>query len=205
MERGKWSETMRNVNPQRAQALFIAALEFSDPAARQQLLDRECSGDDALRQRVEAPLGAHDAAGGFGEQPSGDPYRITVELPAVVRPGTMLAGRYKLLEQIGEGGMGTVWVAEQTEPVKRRVALKLIKPGMDSRQVLSRFEAERQALALMDHPNIARVFDGGMTDEGRPFFVMEYVKGLPLTQYCDEMRLNVSERLDLFTQVCQAV
>src|SRR5947207_6282146 len=113
---------------------------------------------------------------------------------ALERPGLRI-GRYKLMEQIGEGGMGTVWVAEQTDPVKRRVALKLIKPGMDSRQVLSRFEAERQALALMDHPNIAKVYDGGMSDEGRPFFVMEYVKGMPITEYCDHVRLSIADRL----------
>src|SRR6185369_16700522 len=115
------------------------------------------------------------------------------------------AGRYKLLEEIGAGGMGAVWVAEQLEPVKRKVALKLIKPGMDSRTVLARFEAERQALALMDHPNIAKVHDGGLTDSGRPYFVMEYVKGIPITEYCDATRLSVDERLDLFVQVCQAV
>src|SRR5437870_4805090 len=114
-------------------------------------------------------------------------------------------GPYKLLQVIGEGGMGVVYMAEQEQPVKRRVALKLIKPGMDSRQVLSRFEAERQALALMDHPNIAKVFDGGMTNEGRPFFVMEYVKGVPITQYCDDARLSIQQRLKLFAQVCQAV
>ncbi len=106
---------------------------------------------------------------------------------------------------IGEGGMGSVWVAEQTNPVKRKVALKLIKPGMDSRQVLARFDAERQALALMDHPNIARVYDGGVTEQGHPYFVMEYVKGMPLTEYCDEVLLSVQERLKLFLPICQAV
>jgi eukaryotic-like serine/threonine-protein kinase len=124
---------------------------------------------------------------------------------ATTRAGRMIAGRYRLLEELGEGGMGTVWVAEQSEPVRRRVAIKLIKPGMDSRQVLSRFEVERQALALMDHPNIAKVLDGGVTDEGRPFFVMEYVKGVPLTEFCDSARVNVEGRLKLFVQVCQAV
>src|SRR5207253_5795569 len=114
-------------------------------------------------------------------------YRAPTELP-----GTVIAGRYKLLEEIGEGGMGTVWVAEQTAPVRRKVALKLVKPGLDSRSVLARFEQERQALALMDHPNIAKVLDGGLTDAGRPFFVMEYVKGVPITEYCDATRLSVS-------------
>ncbi|HEV8058779.1 MAG TPA: serine/threonine-protein kinase [Gemmataceae bacterium] len=117
----------------------------------------------------------------------------------------MIADRYKLLEAIGEGGMGTVWVAEQTQPVRRKVALKLIKAGMDSKSVLARFEAERQALAVMDHPNIAKVLDGGLTETGRPFFVMEYVKGVPITEYCDATRLSVPERLNLFMQVCQAV
>ncbi len=117
----------------------------------------------------------------------------------------MIDGRYKLLEEIAEGGMGTVWLAQQTEPVRRRVALKLVKPGMDSRQVLSRFEAERQALAMMDHPNIAKVLDGGVTEQGRPFFVMEYVKGVPITEYCDQAKLNLEARLALFVQVCQAV
>jgi serine/threonine protein kinase/tetratricopeptide (TPR) repeat protein len=119
--------------------------------------------------------------------------------------GTVICQRYKLLEEIAEGGMGTVWLAEQTHPVRRRVAVKLIKPGMDSRQVLARFEAERQALAVMDHPHIAKVLDGGVTEQGRPYFVMEYVKGVPITHYCDQAKLNVAQRLKLMTQVCQAV
>jgi eukaryotic-like serine/threonine-protein kinase len=108
--------------------------------------------------------------------------------------GTIVAGRFKLLEAIGEGGMGSVWVAEQSQPVKRKVALKLIKAGMDSKSVLARFEAERQALAVMDHPNIAKVLDGGLTEQGRPYFVMEYVKGIPITEYCDSRQLSVPER-----------
>src|SRR4051812_41916941 len=114
-------------------------------------------------------------------------------------------GPYKLLEVIGEGGMGTVYMAEQAEPVRRRVALKVIKPGMDSRQVVARFEAERQALALMDHPNIAKVLDGGMTPSGRPYFVMELVRGLPVTEYCDRHQLSIPQRLELFVLVCRAV
>src|SRR5262249_51465855 len=120
------------------------------------------------------------------------------------RTGSMI-GQYKLLEQIGEGGMGTVFMAEQIHPVRRKVALKVIKPGMDTRQVIARFEAERQALALMDHPNIARVLDAGATDSGRPYFVMELVRGIPITDYCDWEKLPIPERLGLFVQVCQAV
>jgi serine/threonine protein kinase len=121
------------------------------------------------------------------------------------RPGAEIAGRYKLLELIGEGGMGAVWLAQQQQPVKRKVAIKLIRAGMDSKLVLARFEAERQALALMEHPNIAQVFDGGVTERGRPFFVMEYIKGVPLTDYCDQARLSVRERLELFLPICRAV
>src|SRR5205807_5935241 len=128
----------------------------------------------------------------------------TVDEP--IREGRgMVIGPYKLLQPIGEGGMGAVFLAEQTQPVQRRVALKVIKPGMDSRQVLARFEAERQALALMDHPNIAKVLDAGATEGGRPYFVMELVKGVPITRYCDEHHLTLRERLELFVPVCQAV
>src|SRR5205807_6905043 len=120
------------------------------------------------------------------------------------RPGTKI-GRYKLLEQIGEGGFGVVFMAEQTQPVRRKVALKVLKPGMDTRQVVARFEAERQALAIMDHPNIAKVFDGGATASGRPYFVMELVKGVPITEFCDQNHLTPRQRLELFVPVCQAV
>ncbi|MFO0867415.1 MAG: serine/threonine-protein kinase [Pirellulales bacterium] len=194
-----------NLSPQRIQNLFLAAVELSEAAARDQLLERECAGDPALRQRVEALLRAHDATGGFGDEPSAPTGDAPCETPLAIRPGTILAGRYKLLEIIGEGGMGSVWVAEQSQPVRRKVAIKLVKPGMDSRQVLARFEAERQALALMDHPHIAKVLDGGLTDQGRPFFAMEYVKGVPFTEYCDQARLSLQERLELFLPVCQAV
>src|SRR5215471_703622 len=181
--------------------IFKAVIKLSRDK-RVEYLDQACGGDEELRNDVEALLLAHEGAEDFIEV---SPAAVaTIERQILERPGLWI-GRYQLLEQIGEGGMGAVWVAEQTDPVKRRVALKLIKPGMDSRQVLARFEAERQALALMDHPNIARVFDGGLTDEGRPFFVMEYVKGVPITDYCDQSRLPIDERLELFIQVCQAV
>jgi serine/threonine protein kinase/tetratricopeptide (TPR) repeat protein len=154
--------------------------------------------------------GAHTpqpaAAPGAGRG-SADPVQLTTtaDYRPDAQPGAVIAGRYTLVEKIGEGGMGEVWVAKQTEPVKRKVALKLIKTGMDSKAVLQRFEAERQALALMDHPNSARVLDGGLTPTGQPFFVMELVHGLPLTRFCDEARLGIRERLELFTPVCQAV
>jgi tetratricopeptide (TPR) repeat protein len=188
-------------DPRRVKDLFVAALELPDPEARLAFLNRECGNDADLRRRLEVLLGAHDRPDSALEQPlaaTGD------EPNPAESVGTIVASRYKLLEPIGEGGMGTVWMAEQTEPVKRLVAVKLIKPGMDSRTVLARFEAERQALALMDHPNIAKVLDGG-NERGRPFFVMELVKGIPLTDYCDERRLTVSQRLDLFVHVCSAV
>src|SRR6185369_1937420 len=130
---------------------------------------------------------------------------VMTELPTIAEePGTVI-GLYKLLQQIGEGGMGVVFMAEQTHPVQRTVALKIIKPGMDSRQVIARFEAERQALAMMDHPCVARVLDAGTTDSGRPYFVMELVKGIPITEYCDEHRLTPQDRLALFVLVCRAV
>ena len=170
--------------------IFLAALEKITPAERQAFLDEACGGDAARRARIQALLDA-DGQTGMLDRPEPEPERTGAFVPksrhlAREQPGVVIAERYKLLEQIGEGGMGTVWVAEQTEPVKRKVAVKLIKPGMDSKQVLARFEAERQALALMDHPNIAKVLDGGLTPERRPFFVMELVSGLPLTKFCDE-------------------
>ena len=153
---------------------------------------------------IGAVVSPHAAPGRRDGPPPDDPRQTAAYVPRE-GPGMVIAGRYKLLEKIGEGGMGAVWAAEQMQPVRRKVALKLIKPGMDSRSVLARFEAERQALAVMDHPNIAKVLDGGLAETGRPFFVMEYVKGLPITEYCDARRLSVPERLQLFVQVCQAV
>jgi tRNA A-37 threonylcarbamoyl transferase component Bud32 len=175
-----------------------------------------CGDDPALRRQVDALLRRHEDAGSFLEHPPlGDAGSGSVAPDSANGPAQPLAiqteaagtiaGRYKLLEEIGEGGMGTVWVAEQTEPVRRRVALKLIKPGLDSVQVIRRFEAERQALALMDHSNIAKVFDAGATAAGRPYFVMDLVKGVPITLYCDELQLPLRERLELFVPVCQAI
>ncbi len=189
----------------RTGSLFAAAVAMT-PQERGAYLERECSGDPALRERLLALLKAHDRAGHVIDRPvNGDEDPTAGYAPTSEQPGTIVAGRYKLLEEIGQGGMGTVWAAEQTTPVRRKVALKLIKAGMDSRSVLARFEAERQALALMDHPNIAKVLDGGLTDSGRPYFVMEYVKGVPITEYCDATRLSVDERLNLFVQVCSAL
>jgi eukaryotic-like serine/threonine-protein kinase len=193
--------------------LFLAALEVA-PAERAAWLQRECADNADRRAHLELLLAAHDApqslldrpgaaASILGGQPldSGGP---TVDQPMTEVAGTMI-GPYRLLEAIGEGGMGSVWMAQQTEPVKRLVAVKLIKAGMDSRHVIARFEAERQALALMDHPNIAKVLDGGTTGAGRPYFVMDLVKGVPITRYCDEHRLAPRQRLELFIPVCQAV
>ncbi len=188
----------------RVKELFVAALELAE-ADRRAFLDRECIDDPDLRRRLDALLQAHDQPESALERPLAGEAQTGMYGKAVESPGVVIAGRYKLLESIGEGGMGEVWVAEQTQPVRRKVALKLIKAGMDSKSVLARFEAERQALAMMDHPNIAKVLDGGLTEAGRPFFVMEYVKGVPITEFCDAARLDVKQRLELFTQVCHAV
>jgi serine/threonine protein kinase len=184
-------------------SIFLEALEKPLPDERAAFLDQACGGNAELRRSVELLLRAHDKAGGFlADSPA--PLGVTVDQPVPENLGTVI-GPYKLIEQIGEGGMGAVWMAQQTEPVKRLVAIKLVKAGMDSRQVIARFEAERQALALMDHPNIARVLDAGTTGAGRPYFVMDLVKGVPITKYCDEHHLTPRQRLELFIPVCQAV
>jgi serine/threonine protein kinase len=190
------------VSEDRARSVFFAVLERA-PASWDAFLDESCGGDAALRGRVAQLLHAHQALGSIhGARPNGP--ALTLDEPLREGPGSVI-GPYTLREQIGEGGMGLVFVAEQQQPVRRKVALKVIKPGMDSRQVIARFEAERQALALMDHANIARVFDGGTTPEGRPYFVMELVKGTPITDYCDARRLTTRQRLALFLDVCHAV
>src|SRR5262245_46368101 len=193
--------------PVAAKDIFLAALDKSMPADRAAYLESVCGTDLALRRQVEVLLAAHDEPDSRLDQPPrliDSSLEMTSLSGTTASPGTQI-GPYKLLEQIGEGGMGLVFVAEQTEPVRRRVALKIIKPGMDSKQVIARFEAERQALAMMDHPNIARVLDAGTTENSRPYFVMELVRGMPITDYCDKARLEPRKRLELFSTVCQAV
>jgi serine/threonine protein kinase/WD40 repeat protein len=193
-----------SVNSLNEEAIFRIAAEISSKEARSEYLDQACGDHEALLNRVLILLRAHDESASFLESP---PPGIAVT--ALASPTTELTGDkigpYKLLQQIGEGGMGVVYMAEQTEPIKRQVALKIIRPGMGTRQVIARFEAERQALAMMDHPHIAKAFDAGVTNSGRPYFVMELVKGVPITDYCDQHRLGLRERLQLFMPVCQAI
>jgi eukaryotic-like serine/threonine-protein kinase len=195
---------------EREKEIFLAALE--KPTSDRDAFVREaCSTDVGLLERVQALLNANEETGGIFPQSAAASNGATDEShpprpPAyALQKGQVIAGRYKLLQKLGEGGMGEVWTAEQCEPVKRLVALKIIKTGRDSRQTLVRFEAERQALAMMDHPNIAKVLDGGSTDTGQPFFIMELVKGVPITSYCDAELLSPQQRLELFIPVCQAV
>lgn len=181
--------------------VFVEALQLP-VGEREVFLLRACNGDEVAWRRLKGLLQAHEQAAGFMEEPPAD---VVAGIdPVGEKPGDHV-GRYKLLQQIGEGGCGVVFMAEQEEPVRRKVALKIIKPGMDTRSVIARFEAERQALALMDHPNIAKVFDAGATKSGRPFFVMELIRGVKITEYCDLNSLPTEDRLQLFVQVCQAV
>jgi WD40 repeat protein/serine/threonine protein kinase len=189
------------IDQPKVEALFDAA-RIRPADQRSAYLDVACAGDAELRATVDSLLQAHDAAGDFLHPTTA---AADLDPPILLLPPGTVIGRYKLLEPIGEGGYGVVFMAEQTSPVQRKVALKIIKAGMDTRQVIARFEAERQALALMDHQNIAKVFDAGMTDAGRPYFVMELVKGMPITRYCDEHHIEPRQRLELFMQVCQAV
>jgi serine/threonine protein kinase/tetratricopeptide (TPR) repeat protein len=186
-------------------SIFCEARERPSAEERAAYLDHACGTDADLRSRVEALLRAEPEVGSFLRGDASPPeLAATVEDPISERPGTVI-GPFKLLEHIGEGGFGIVFMAEQQQPIRRKVALKVLKPGMDTRQVIARFEAERQALALMDHPNIAKVLDAGQTSSGRPYFVMDLVKGIPITEYCDHNQLPVRERLELFVHVCQAV
>ena len=204
-----------NHEPSLAEALFLAATAIAGPRERAAFLDRECGGDVALRQRVEALLSSHDRAGNFLEPTAPSP-EMDAEFPrrkpahdaahtAALEIAGDAIGRYRLIKQIGSGGFGIVWRAEQTQPVQREVALKVIRLGMDSEEIIARFKAERQALATTDHPNIAGVLDAGMTGNGRLYFVMELVRGIPITEYCDSHKLTIRERLELFIPVCQAV
>jgi serine/threonine protein kinase len=189
----------------RQKSLFLAALDLPSEA-RAAFLAEACGDDSLLRQQVEAMLQAHGAADSFLEKPAAA-MAATADVtatPAIEAEGARI-GPYKMLQPIGEGGMGVVWMAEQQEPVRRMVAVKIIKPGMDSAQIIARFEAERQALALMDHLNIARVLDAGATASGRPYFVMELVHGIPIAKFCDDNKLTPRQRLELFIPVCRAI
>ena len=211
-----------NTRAQREEDLFDAARQLTDPAARRALLETSCEGDPALRARIEAllagmtdaeqffaeggaSLGSRDLGAFFALGPAGSATEPAPPSQLGEEPIGSRIGRYKLIEKIGEGGCGVVYLAEQEVPVRRRVALKIIKLGMETKSVVARFEAERQALAMMDHPNIARVFDAGATKRGPPYFVMELVRGIKITEYCNQHRLCISERLDLFIQVCHAI
>ncbi len=183
--------------------IFKAAVKLP-PDRRAAYLEQACGSDAELRGEIESLLHAHETSCGFLENVPTGPDPTEDYPPIAERLGTVI-GPYKLMEQIGEGGFGLVFVAEQQHPIRRKVALKIIKPGMDMRDIIARFEAERQALALMDHANIARVFDAGMTESGRPYFVMERVRGIPIVDYCDSQQLTIRDRLELFLSVCQAV
>jgi eukaryotic-like serine/threonine-protein kinase len=195
----------------RPKDVFLKAIDLASPDERAAFVAQACGSDDSLRKQVEAMLRAHASPDSFLEKPAA---ALDLTIDAVPgRPdlhvgpeslGTSI-GPYRLLQQLGEGGMGVVFLAEQQEPVRRMVALKIIKQGVDSAQVVARFESERQALALMDHPNIAKVLDAGTTDGGRPYFVMELIKGIPITKFCDQEHLTPRQRLELFIPVCQAV
>src|SRR3990167_1652113 len=179
------------------------AVEIESAAEREAFLAEACGKDAELRYRLDKLIANHFGAGDFLEDPL-VACAATIDLPPIAeRPGTQI-GPYTLLQEIGEGGMGIVYMALQKEPVRRKVALKIIKPGMDTREVIARFAAEQQALAVMDHPNIAKVFDAGTTESGRPYFVMELVNGVPLTEYCDDNHLTTRQRLELFTLICHA-
>ena len=182
--------------------IFDRAIEIPSPNEREKYLEQMCDSDLELRSRVDELIQAYHKSGSFLEDAN-----LTIEATSssvAEREGTEI-GPYKLLQRIGEGGFGVVYMAEQHKPVRRKVALKIIKPGMDTKEVIARFEAERQALALMDHPNIARVLDAGETESGRPFFAMELIKGVPLTEFCDTNKLTGRERLELFVTVCRAM
>ncbi|HEX9047777.1 MAG TPA: serine/threonine-protein kinase [Verrucomicrobiae bacterium] len=210
------------IETQLQDAICLAALEVSDPVQRKSFLDRACAGDDQLRAKVEEMLALEQDAENFFARGRSAVAAAKLDLPLsdagassavpaveAAEPADpqigVCVGRYKLLQRLGEGGCGTVYMAEQEEPVRRRVAVKIVKPGMDTKSVIARFAVERQALAMMDHPNIARVLDAGETEFGRPYFVMELVRGTRITQFCDENNFSTRQRLELFIQVCRAI
>ncbi len=196
----------KNHSHDHVERIFSEAQAFDSGTKRSDFLERECTGDTSLRDQIEDLLRVQREADSFLDRPAlaDFPETVSVSLTDVSDLGQSI-GNYRLLQKLGEGGMGTVYMAEQNEPIHRRVAIKVIKPGMDSKQFAARFEAERQALAMMDHPNIAKVLDAGCTDDGKPYFVMELVKGVPITQFCDQNKLTTRQRLALFVSVCQAV
>ena len=193
-----------NKEPRDIKIIFSEALEIKNPQDRIAYLDQACGQDEELRAKIEQLLTAHNQAGSFFNDPNVGSGSTLDNSPLAEKAGTII-GRYKLLEKIGEGGMATVYMAEREQPIHRKVALKIIKLGMDTKQVIARFEVERQALALMEHPHIAKILDAGTTETGRPYFVMELVKGIPITKYCDNNNLSTRERLELFIQVCGAI
>ncbi|MBN1973358.1 MAG: protein kinase, partial [Sedimentisphaerales bacterium] len=188
----------------RLKLIFNQALDKTTEEEREAYLNEACQNDPTLRKEIDALLKGHFRTDSFLKGSILNPDLFSDNLSLSEKSGTII-GRYKLLEKIGEGGMAVVYMAEQEKPIRRKVALKIIKLGMDTRQVIARFEAERQALAIMDHPNIAKVLDAGTTETGRPYFVMELVKGVSITEYCDQNNLSTKERLELFIQVCSAV
>ncbi len=191
-------------NPNREKEIFEAAMDIESPEERVCTLSGPAKAMRRWGQRIQRCLRRMKQPSFLARNTRQTRSLISPAVPIAEGPGTVI-GRYKLLQQIGEGGFGVVYMAEQREPVKRRVALKIIKLGMDTKQVMARFEAERQALAMMDHPNIAKVLDAGATETGRPYFVMELVKGIPITKYCDDHNLSTTDRLKLFIQVCSAI
>jgi eukaryotic-like serine/threonine-protein kinase len=192
---------MNEMNLSEAERISHAAMDIENATQRADYLKQECDGNPSLLAQVHRLIAATSAMDDF--MPT-EPGEVAAEVTISEGAGALI-GRYKLLQKLGEGGFGVVYMAEQKEPVKRRVALKIIKLGMDTNQVVGRFEAERQAIALMDHPNIAKVLDAGATETGRPYFVMELVKGIPITSYCLQEKLNRKERLELFKSVCRAI
>jgi serine/threonine protein kinase/tetratricopeptide (TPR) repeat protein len=199
---------MSDWNP-KANDIFLSAADIAEPTERAAFLDERCGTDLDLRRQVDSLLSAREEVGSFLKEPAlvlpTDKYDPSVATQPISEGRGTIIGPYKLLQQIGEGGFGVVYMAEQQKPVRRMVALKIIKPGMDTAQVIARFESERQALALMDHPNIAKVLDAGATESGRPYFVMELVKGVPITEFCDKNHMAAGDRLKLFCSVCHAI